>query len=221
MAEAIAEVMLKRWPRLGRWPKATGQRPPSGVRQDRGPLRGRVSLLNGALRPPGGLWPLSVLMRRSCRFVSTWAGKRCAFPDPPTPHGLAQAYRGKKRKTHCAFRRGGRLTRGLRANGPMWKRCRVTSAMVSAIRAGIENAPRFPGPVGRVQQGRVSARPKGLCPPGGCDSTRPPQGGRLTRWLRANGPMWKRHRMTSAMASVKSRHEKGAQPKLRALFSFA
>ena len=37
LAEAIAEVMLKRWPRLGQWPKATGQRPPSGVRQDRGP----------------------------------------------------------------------------------------------------------------------------------------------------------------------------------------
>ena len=30
LAEAIAEVMLKRWPRLGQWPKATGQRPPSG-----------------------------------------------------------------------------------------------------------------------------------------------------------------------------------------------
>ena len=32
LAEAIAEVMLKRWPRLGQWPKSTGQRPPSGRR---------------------------------------------------------------------------------------------------------------------------------------------------------------------------------------------
>ena len=66
---------------------------------------------------------------------------------------------------------------------------------------GSGNASRFPARVKADQPDRHHPCPRGRGPPGGCEAPAPRRAG-AGRWLWANGPMWKRCRMTSAMASV-------------------
>ena len=76
MAEAIAEVMLKRWLVWGECPKGTRPAPAPPPLHD----------WRRALRPRRGRhWSLNHMLTRSGPTAPTRAGKRAAFPDPLEP----------------------------------------------------------------------------------------------------------------------------------------